>query len=58
MNNNKTANIGINTIKKVVLVIYKLKSISEIRFATFNSVSGININNVIIHVIIAIVKLK
>ena len=58
MNNNKTANIGINTIKKVVLVIYKLKNIIEIRFATFNNVSGININNVTIHVIIEIVKLK
>lgn len=58
MNNNKTANMGINTIKKVVLVIYKLKSISDKIFATFNSVSGININNVTIHVIIAIVKLK
>jgi len=58
MANSKTANIGINIIKKVVLVIYKLKSINAKILARFSQLSGVKINNAIINVIIDIDKLK
>ena len=58
INNNKIDNIGINIIKKVVLVIYRLKSINAIRLARFSNLSGTKINNDIINVIIDIDKLK
>lgn len=47
MASNKIAKIGINIIKKVVLVIYKLKSINANILAKLNHSCGIKINNVI-----------
>jgi len=44
--------------KKVVLVIYKLKSINANILAKLNNSSGIKINNVITNVIIEIDKLN
>ena len=56
--NNKIANIGIKIMKKVVLVIYKLKSINANILAKLNNSSGIKINNVITNVITEIDKLN
>jgi hypothetical protein len=58
MDKNKTANMGINIIKKVVVVIYRLKSIIDKRFTVLIKLSGIKMNNDITSVITNIDKPK